>query len=53
MFSGWDDIVSELCGDEINRIDNILTLDHNVHVAFGSMKGWLEPTAVILHFDEC
>ena len=47
MFSWLDDIISELCGEEINRIDNILTLSPDVHVAFGSMKGWLEATEVI------
>ena len=46
LFSGWDDIESELRGDEINRIDNILTLSPEVHRFFGRMKGWLEAKEV-------
>jgi hypothetical protein len=42
-----DDIISELSREEINRIDNILIFSPDVHVAFGSMKGWLEVTWVI------
>ena len=47
MFSGWDDIFSELHGEEINRIDNLMTLTLEVHRDFGKMRGWLEATAVI------
>lgn len=41
-FSG-EDLLHELTGNEINRLENVLTLNTDEHTYFGKLKCWFEP----------
>ena len=38
--------IDELSGQQINRVENILTLTPNLHALFGSLYVWLEAVEV-------
>jgi hypothetical protein len=43
-FSDDVNITDDLIGQNIHRLENILTLDGGIHPTFGSLELWLEPT---------
>ena len=38
----------ELNGNEIHRVENIMTLEESVHTAFDNLRIWFKPVAVCL-----
>ena len=48
---GYQDIIDNFNGDKIHRLDDILTLDHNIHDLFHRLKIWFERTVSILLFS--
>jgi len=45
IFAG-EDVHEQLRGTNIDSLENILILEHNVHVAFGQMNVWFTPDEV-------
>jgi hypothetical protein len=45
IFAG-EDIHQQLQGTNIDSLENILILEHNVHVTFGKMNLWFTPDEV-------
>jgi len=43
-FSGIE--VEELNGQEMNRLENAMTLSTEAHISFGDLLVWLEPVEV-------
>jgi hypothetical protein len=43
---GYKAAFKELNGSEIHRLENVITLDHNVHFFFDTLQLWLEPKVV-------
>ena len=41
---GYNKAFEELNGTGIHRLENILTLDPNVHFSFDRLRLWLEPS---------
>lgn len=51
LFSGWGDLLDDLVGENINRIENIMTLSLDAHDVFGKMQGWLEAREAVIQVD--
>jgi HNH endonuclease len=45
-FAGGSKVVDFLQGQNINNLDNILTLHHEIHAEFDELRCWLEPKEV-------
>ena len=45
-FSGWEKLLTSLHGDLINRLDNCITMQANVHDVFRRLGGWLDELPV-------
>jgi hypothetical protein len=41
---GYQNIPHELNGENIHRLENVMTLEHTVHKHFDDLKLWFEPT---------
>jgi len=54
MFSSVpEQLHDRLNGNEIHRLENIMTLDSIVHTAFDDLSLWFKPVAVCLAFLLC
>ncbi|KAG7443750.1 uncharacterized protein BT62DRAFT_1078240 [Guyanagaster necrorhizus] len=42
---GFPNILQDLRGEKIHRLENILTLEYNLHLHFDDLTLWLEPTS--------
>ncbi|KAG7440318.1 uncharacterized protein BT62DRAFT_1050811 [Guyanagaster necrorhizus] len=47
---GFSNILKDLEGGNIHRLENILTLQYDLHVHFDNLALWLEPTVRFPHF---
>jgi hypothetical protein len=47
IFAG-EDILQQLLGSNIDSLENIIILQHDVHIAFGKMNLWFTPDDVSL-----
>ena len=54
MFSSMpEQLHHELNGNEMHRVENIMTLDPLVHMAFDNLRIWFKPVAVCLITLSC
>ncbi|TFK36257.1 hypothetical protein BDQ12DRAFT_725293 [Crucibulum laeve] len=48
---GGIDVVNELNEENIHKLDNVLTLDRNVHASYSSLQTWLEAMVKLFLYE--